>query len=167
MELGAVLRSIETLEKELELLYERFADLCASEPSVADTFKGLAHEEGVHSDIVSYQLRIFQKNKAHFKDIEIDASEISALAQRARELRTAQRSFTSEEALETAYEMENCAAEHYYLLAGIKSNPEIKSLLKAMASRCTEHHARLARFFLNTGLEVKTDEDFDKENPDH
>ncbi len=161
MDLGLILRRLEALETELEALYDLFVRSCESDPSVADTFRGLAHEEHLHADLIKYQIRIYQKNRNQFREIEIDLSQISELTDRIKQLRNGLKTLTPEESLEVAYEIENSAAEHYYVLAGIQSNPEIKNLLKAMASGCTEHHARLAKFFTNTGLEVKTDADFD------
>jgi rubrerythrin len=165
MDFGLALKRIEALERELELLYDWFAESCEADPSVAAIFKSLAHEEHVHADIVSYQFRVFQKNQEKFGSVEIDTADISGLAERMREFRTARRNLTSEEALEVAYETENRAAEHYYLLAGVQSNPEMKGLLNAMASSCSQHHERLAQFFISTGLEVKTDKDFDIGTP--
>src|SRR5512140_1619105 len=146
MDFGLALKRLEEFEREIEALYARFAETYQSEPSVADTFRGLSHEEHGHADIISYQFRMFQKNKLLFKDVEIDAAQIAELTRRVRDLRTTERSLTSDEALEAAYDIENSAAEHYYVLAGAASNPEIKGLLKAMASSCSEHHGRLSNF---------------------
>ncbi len=165
MDFGLALKRLEDLENAIEKLYVWFAELCRPDPSVASLFNSLSHEEHMHADIIRYQFRIYQKNKGHFRDVEIDTEAISALTGRIRELMIVGRITTSEEALEAAYKIENSASEHYYVLAGSQSNPEIKNVLKAMASSCNEHHGRLARFFTSTGLDVPTDKDFEPQGP--
>jgi len=167
MDFGVAMRQLESLERELGLLYLGFAESYASEPSLAEMFGGLSNEENKHADIVNYQLRLFRRNKGQFKDIEVDTTEISRLTEHVRELKNRQESLSWEEALEVAYEMENTAAEHYMMLAGSQANPDIRGLLKAMASSCNEHHSRLGQFFINTGLDVKRDVDFEIEDHDH
>jgi rubrerythrin len=166
MDFGLILKRLEDLETEIEKLYSWFAELCGTDSSVAALFDSLNREEHTHADILRYQFRIYQKNKGRFRDVDIDPSAISALADKIREIRTSGKIRTPEEALEAAYEIENSASEHYYVLAGSQSNPEIRNVLKAMASGCNEHHGRLAKFFISTGLEVSTDEDFEPKDPE-
>lgn len=165
MDFGLALKRLEELEDEIEKLYSWFAELCGPEPSVAAIFDSLSHEEHMHGDIIRYQFRTYQRNKGSFKDVDIDTDSLTALAGKIREIRTTRKITTSEEALEAAYKIENSASEHYYVLAGTQSNPEMKNVLKAMASSSNEHHGRLAKFFISTGLDVSTSEDF--EDRDH
>ena len=51
------------------------------------------------------------------------------------------------------------------LLGGEVQETSKKNVLKAMASSSNEHHGRLAKFFISTGLDVSTSEDF--EDRDH
>jgi rubrerythrin len=166
MDFGMALKRLEELEDEIKKLYSWFARLCAPEPSVAAIFDSLSAEEHMHGDILRYQFRTYQKNRGRFKDVDVDMDAITALAGKVREIRSSGKITTSEEALEAAYEIENSASEHYYVLAGSQSNPEIKNVLKAMASGSNEHHGRLAKFFISTGLDVSTDKDFEPEDPE-
>jgi rubrerythrin len=162
MDFWVGLKHLEDLELELESLYDWFSRLHETDPSVAALFRSLSIEERAHANIIRYQQKVFLKNRSLFKEVEIDVGIVNDIMKRSKETRSREATPGTEEALEIAYEIENSIAEHYYILAGRQSNPELKKLLDTMASGCNEHHRRLAEFFRSVGLQVKSDEDFDR-----
>jgi len=167
MDFWVALRRLEDFELELENLYVWFSRAYESDPSVSALFRNLGLEERAHANILRYQQKVFLKNRHLFKDIEIDIGIMDDIMRRSKELRSSEAAPTTEEALELSYEIENSIAEHYYVLAGRQSNPDLKDLLTTLAAGCNEHHRRLAQFFGSVGLQVKSDDDFDIGRPHH
>jgi rubrerythrin len=144
MDFWTILKRIEELEDKLALCYEHLQKIFYYNPSVASFFFRMSTDEKSHRDIVRYQLRIFQRNKAAFSNIDLDMSKIDDVLAGINKIIIAEPSI--KEALQFTVEIENSAAEFYFISAGAQSNPELSALLENFSAACKAHYADVLNF---------------------
>lgn len=150
-----IIKTLEILKK-LELkardLYEFYNKTFIYDREAAGVFYGMSLDEKSHADMLDYQIRMVRKNRAMFKDVDIDLEEVSSMIGRIGSSVSAPVPPSLGEALTLAIEFEVGACEYHYCTLLIKSNPDVAPLIRALGSSDREHAGMLRELAMRRGI---------------
>lgn len=152
MEIQALLRPLEELEKEMQTLYEWLAETFAADREAARVFFRLAMEEKRHATMVEHLRRLARQNPRLFSAIEASLDEVARCLAACRALRSNGTPPTMAVAIQAAVDLESAAAESHYRQAVGAAVPEVAQLLQALGEADRLHGAALTRLAAARGL---------------
>ena len=142
------------LENKVQALYEYYNKLFLDDREAAGLFYTLALDEKYQSDIVAYQVRMVRRNRALFKDVEIDISAVDNTLANIESIMKAKTPPTFAEALTFTLELKASALEYHYTNLIAKSNPEVAPLISALSSSDKEHTQMLGDLASRRGIDL-------------
>lgn len=152
MDIIKTLEILKKLEMKAHDLYEYYNRIFLSDREAAGAFYELSLEEKSHADMLDYQIRMVRKNRAMFKDVDIDLGAVVEMIGRIDSSVSAPIPPSLGEALTLSIELEGGAYEYHYSTLLIKSNPDVAPLIRALGSSDKEHAAILKDLALRRGV---------------
>jgi rubrerythrin len=132
-------------ESHLADLYELYSAELTGDPEVSALFARLAGEERSHALEAGFQAHIVESDPNVFGEVHLDTDELlrgSAMIMRAQAVAHGTK---ADEALRTALELEQSAAELHGRMAVRQANPGFGEFLAHLGQDDSDHRARLAR----------------------
>ncbi len=152
MEIQALLRPLEELEKGMQALYEWLAETYAADREAARVFFRLAMDEKRHAAMVEHLRRLARQNPCLFPAIDASLDEVARCLAACRALRGNGSPPSLQLAIQAAVNLENAAAESHYRQAVGAAVPEVAQLLQALGEADRLHGAALTRLAAARGL---------------
>jgi rubrerythrin len=143
---------LEKFELKMAELYRVYSELYAMDAQAAALFYRMSLEEKNHVNVIAYQKRVVNQNPRLFGDVEMDVEEIQEEIARVEALAKVRVTPPVDEALRTALELENGAAERHFRLSAIQSNPEAAKHLMSLGTADKQHYEALKAFARGRGL---------------
>ncbi len=152
MYVGKVLRTLEEIERKLELLYLGYSALFSEDIDAKNLFSQLSRDEGRHREIISLQIKLLSSSDNKFKEVDIAWDWINQTLNLIDLLMNPETPPTLQEVIHHAISIESSAAEHYYKGALIQANPAIKKLVGNLARENDLHFKSLLDFAERRGF---------------
>ena len=143
---------LEKFEAKMADLYRVYSELYATDVEAASLFYRLSLEEKNHVNVISYQKRVVSQNPKLFGEVELDAEAIQEEIAAVEALAKVRVTPPVDEALRTALELENGAAERHFRLAAIQSNPDAAKHLMSLGTVDKRHFEALKAFAKRRGV---------------
>lgn len=153
MNVDVVFRRLIRFERAMAGLYQRWSEVFSDDTEAALLWRKMAIEEIGHSNLITYQKRVFKSNPNLPGDATVALEEVLMLidiVQRALE----GPSHTSEEAVQLAAWIEASVAETELRGALRESNPDIQRLLDHLGGDDRLHVERLRAFATKRGIPI-------------
>ena len=143
---------LEKFEAKMADLYRVYSELYATDAEAASLFYRMSLEEKNHVNVISYQKRVVSQNPKLFGEVELDAEAIQEEIATVEALAKVRVTPPVDEALRTALELENGAAERHFRLAAIQSNPDAAKHLMSLGTADKQHYEALKAFARRRGV---------------
>jgi rubrerythrin len=146
MNLQSLFTALENLESNVAALYKLYSEFYATDPEAAQLFYKLALDEKSHVNVIQYEKRLYKQNPKLFREVDLDMEEIRQACELVKVLRSAREAPALKQAVRSALEVEDSAAEHHFRLALREFNPEVARVLMSMGTADKQHGDTLRAF---------------------
>ena len=143
---------LEKFESKMADLYRVYSEHYATDAEASALFFRMSLEEKNHMNVISYQKRVVNQNPKLFGEVELDAEGIQEEIAVVEALAKVRVTPPVDEALRTALELENGAAERHFRLAAIQANPEAAKHLMSLGTADKQHYDTLKAFARKRGI---------------
>lgn len=143
---STALRALESVERELDVLYTRLAEVFSTDADLSALFFSLAKDERSHLILIQFQARLARGNPESFGSVDIDLGLVGELANQIVSFRTGNPNPTPEAALRAAIGFESHAAEQLHRGAALQAAPALEELIGKLGHDDSKHRDQLAAF---------------------
>lgn len=152
MDLLALLKPLEQLERRMGELYDWYADLFASDKEASGIFFRLALEEQRHARMIDHVRRLARQNAGLASAVDADLATVHEALDRVRRIRASDAPLDLAIAVRLAIELEQTAAEAHYRQVIADTNPDLGQLLHALSRDDRSHQSMLEKLAIARGL---------------
>ena len=139
MQILTVLSAIESIESTVAKLYEWFSECFSADSEASGFFFRLAMQERSHANMVAFSKGLVRRSPTDFSGVDFDMTLVDDLIQTISTFQKQHRQPSLEQALDFAMAIESHGAEGIHRSMIIQSNPEIASMVNALAKADREH----------------------------